>query len=89
LREVVGFAQELLLSDWKIGKARPLRDANYAARDWPVASNTIWGLTSAVYGEVITGVVSATSKDFRDMGYFYYGSLRINVVEHINSYLHF
>jgi hypothetical protein len=32
LREVVGFAQAA--SDWKIGKPRPLRDANYAARDW-------------------------------------------------------
>lgn len=59
MKEVVGFAQELLLSDWKIGKARPLRDANYAARDWPMGSNPIQDLTIAVYEEFNTGVISA------------------------------
>lgn len=36
--------QELLLSDWKIGKARPLSQDNYAARDWPEPTRSgYWG----------------------------------------------
>lgn len=68
MKEVVGFAQELLLSDWKIGKARPLRDTNYAARDWPMGSNAIQDVTSAVCEEVSTRVIPAGYKDLGGTG---------------------